>query len=236
MIKLFFIIYFIFFNVFLLYGNSREEFNKYSPSELEKNMDKEKCIVSHQRNKKYFEQKFLKKLRKDLGLTEKQTKEIEIILKDNLENMIATKLEFKSEMDKIKEETDELIIKLLDKEQIEIFNKHKNDHKKRVPKISFFRTGIIKKNRDNLNKKLEFRHEEFIEVLKKDLSLSEIQVENIDRVLKDNWDKLSLVKENFKKKMEKIKETVDKKIEGFLSYEQIVKFKKICVKRDKVCS
>lgn len=234
MIKLFFIIYFLFFNIVFLPGKPIEDLKKCIPEELEKNMDKDD-ILKHQRDKKHFEQIFLKKLNKDLDLTEKQTKEIEMILQDNLGNMITTKLEFKSEMDKIKQETDDLIIKLLDKEQIEIFNKHKNEHKKRPPKISFFRKNIIKKNRDNLNKKLEFRHEEFIEVLKKDLALSEIQVENIDKILKYNWDKLNFEKENFKKKMEKIKEIVDKKIENVLSYEQVLEFKKFCIKRDKIC-
>jgi hypothetical protein len=235
MIKLFFIIYFIFFNIFFLYGKPIENFKKCSSEEIEKSIDKDECILKHQRDKKHFEQKFLRKLNKDLGLADKQTKEIEMILQDNLGNMITTKLEFKIEMDKIKQETDELIIKLLDKEQIEIFNKNRNAHKKRPPKISFFRRNSNKKDKNDLNKKLEFRHEEFIEVLKKDLSLSEIQVENIDRILKDNWEKLNFVKENFKKKMEKIKENVDEKIEDVLSPEQVKEFKKICIKRDKMC-
>ncbi|MDR0676285.1 MAG: hypothetical protein LBF97_04525 [Elusimicrobiota bacterium] len=173
----------------------------------------------------YKHEKFLEKLKKDLGLTNEQIENIETILKANWEEIKARKDNFFKEIEELKNEKEDSIKLVLNKKQNKKFTKNLQKTEKELIKNE--------REKEKYNEMLENRQKEYIAELKEELSLTEKQIELVKEILKDEHESKKILKENFKKDMERIKERSENDIKLVLDEKQASNFEKKIYKKKK---
>ena len=93
--------------------------------------------------------------------------------------------------------------------------------------------GFSDKDKQEWKERAEKKHEKRMERLTKDLNLTKEQADNISKIVKDGWEKISAEMKKMRETTRSFREATDSQIEKLLSPEQVEKFKNVREKMKK---